>query len=183
MTLIIIISIILIAIILYYVLFPENFHLMVSFKSGNGLTFSKTGIEYDKKPDFYPQDGFDYIASYITKLAKYSTKFKSLIISTKDGEKALGLDSKNGEINVGFTIEWKTQPKEETSIREYFEKLNIKPHEDYLADNGGIKDSTRLLDYNITRSEEDVTKLVKEILIKLIGITEFDELNIRYDET
>ena len=156
---------------------------MFKLDNGSGITFSKTGIKLEKKPDFYPNNGFDYIASYISKLVTYSTKFKSLIISTKDGEKALGLDSRNGEINVGFTIEWKTHPKEETSIRDYFEKLNIKPHEDYLADNGDMKGSTRLLDYNITRSEEEVTKLVKEILIKLIGITESDELKINYDET
>jgi hypothetical protein len=59
MTLNIIISIILVGIISYYLLFPKDTLLMITLNNGSGVTFSKTGINREKKPDYYPQNGFE----------------------------------------------------------------------------------------------------------------------------
>ena len=182
MTLIIISSIILLCIILYYVLVPKDSFITLSLNGKPGITFSRSSIEFEKSPDIYPTNGFDHLSSYIKKLMVFSKEMKSIIISTKDGEKALGLDSREERISVGFTTEWKKNPQEEQRIRAYFDKLNITPHEDYLAGNGGVVDSTRILQYYIDGSEKEITELTKDILVKLSAITENEELHIHYHE-
>jgi hypothetical protein len=180
---IVIISIVVIGLVAYYALFPKNSFITISSKGKGGITFSRTSVKYRPAPDFYPENGFEHLGSYISKLLKYSDEFKLLIISTPEGDKALGLNSKAGIVGVGFTVEWKQDPEEERMIRDYFKRMNIAPHRDYLADNGGIKDSTRVLDYNIQGNEKEITMLVKDVLKKLCDISETEALNIYYEGT
>lgn len=182
-TVIIILSIIVIGLIAYYVFFPKNTYVTIYQKDKSGITFSRTGIKYQNAPDYYPNNGFEHLNSYISKLLRYSDDFKSLIISTPKDDKALGLDTRAGVLNIGFTVEWKQEPEKEKSIRDYFKRLNISPHRDYLAANGGIPDSTRVLDFNIEGNEKEVTELVKDILKKLCDMSEVEALNIYYEET
>lgn len=182
-TLIIAISIIIVGIIAYYVFFPKNTYITIYGKDKSGFTFSKTGVKYQKAPDYYPENGFDHLESYISKLLIYSDGFKSLIISTPKGDKALGLDTRAGVLNIGFTVEWKQEPEKEKLIRDYFKSLNIPPHMDYLAANGGVAESTRVLDFIVEGNEKEITLLVKDILIKLCDISETEGINFRYEET
>lgn len=182
-TIIVIISITVFVLFAYYVFFPKNTFISFRTKGKRGITFSRTGIKYDPAPDFYPKNGFEHLELYISKLLKYSDDFKSLIISTPDGDKALGLDSRAGIVSVGFSIEWKQKPEEERMIRDFFSRMDIAPHRDYLAANGGINDSTRVLEYNINGNEKETTALVKDILKKLCDISETEALNIYYEET
>ncbi len=182
-TIIILISIVVIGLVAYYVFFPKNTFITISTKGKGGVTFSRDSVKYRPAPDFYPKNGLEQLRSYISKLLKYSDEFKLLIISTPEGDKALGLNSKAGIVGVGFTVEWKQEPEEERMIRDYFKRINIAPHRDYLADNGGIKDSTRVLDYNIQGNEKEITMLVKDILKKLCDISETEALNIYYEGT
>ena len=113
----------------------------------------------------------------------YSDEFKCLIVSTPKGDKALGLDTKAGVLNIGFSVEWKQEPEKEKLIRDYFQRLNIFPHRDYLAANGGVPESTRILDFIIKGDQKEVTELVKDVLKKLCDISETEALNIYYEET
>jgi hypothetical protein len=182
-SLIIILSIIVIGFIAFYFFFPKNTFITIYQKDKSGITFSRTGIKYRHAPDYYPENGFNHLDSYISKLSAYSESFKSMIISTPKGDKALGLDSKAGVISVGFTVEWKQEPDKEKSIREYFQRLKILPYRDYLAANGGVPESTRVLDFKIEGNEKEVSSLVKDILKKLCDISEGEPLNIYYEET
>jgi hypothetical protein len=182
-TIIIIISTIVLGLVAYYVFFPKNKFITISKKGQSGITFSRINVKYRPAPDFYAENGFKHLGSYISKLLKYSDDFKLLIISTPEGDKALGLDSKAGILNVGFTVEWKQNPEEESAIRDYFERLDIAPYQDYLADNGGIKDSTRVLNYHVQGNEKEIIVLVKDILRKLCDISDTEALNIYYEGT
>jgi hypothetical protein len=182
-TIIAITSIIVIGLVAYYMFFPKNTFITFRTKGKSGITFSRTGVKFEPPPDFYPENGFEQLGSYISKLLVYSDEFKSLIISTPDGDKALGLDSRAGIVSVGFTLEWKQEPEQERMVRDYFKRLNIDPNRDYLADNGGVKDSTRVLDYNIQGDEKEITVLVKDILKNLCDISETEALNIYYEGT
>ena len=182
-TIIIITSIVVIGMVAYYVFFPKSTFITISRKGKAGITFSRTGVQYRPAPDFYPKNGFEHLGSYISKLVKYSDESKLLIISTREGDKALGLNSKGGIVDVGFTVEWKQEPEEERMIRDYFKRMDIEPYRDYLADNGGIKDSTRVLDYHIQGNVIEITMLVKDILKKLCNISETEALNIYYEGT
>lgn len=177
--LIITVSILIISSVAYYIFFPKNTFIMVPLKNKSGLTFSKSGVSFNPAPDYYPENGFNHISSYISELIRYSDNFKSLIISVRDGDKALGLNSKSGIISVGFSVQWKQYPEKEKLIRDYFHKLAISPYRDYFANN----EETRVLDYHIEGDENELAALVKDILKKLCDISEDDPLDFYYEGT
>ena len=178
--LIIILSIIVIGIGAYFLFFPKGTFITFYGKDKSGITFSKTGIQYQKAPDYYPENGFEHLDSYISNLLVYSNEFKSLIISNPRGDKALGLHTRAGVLNIGFTVEWKQEPEKEKLIRDYFQRLNIPPHRDYLAANGGVPESTRILNYTVSGDEKEITDLVKDILQKLCDISDSEPITISY---
>lgn len=182
MTILIIISAVLVCVIAYYFLFPENRFITFYFKDKNSIVFSKTRISYKSAPDRYSADGIDHISSYISKLIVPSTKFKFLFIFTPDGQRGLSLTAKDSQITVGFTVDWRKHPEKEKDIRSYFKKLDIEPSEDYLGGNGDVADATRLLSYPLTGTETALSKLVKDMLQSLCNISSKEALDIRYDD-
>lgn len=182
MTILIISSAVLVCVISYYILFPENRFITFYFKDKSGIVFSKTRISYQPASDRYSADGIDHILSYISKLIVPSTKYKFLSIFTPDGQRGLGLTAKNGQITVSFTVDRRKHPEKEKNIRSYFKKLDIEPSEGYLGGNGGVADATRLLSYPITGTETAISNLVKDMLQSLCDISSKEALDIRYDD-
>ncbi len=182
MTILIISSAVLVCVIAYYFLFPENRFITFYFKDKSGVVFSKTRISYQPAPDRYSTNGIDQIPSYISKLIVPSTKFKFLFIFTPDGQRGLSLTAKDGQITVGFTVDWRKHPEKEKNIRSYFKRLDIEPIKDYLGGNGGVADATRLLSYPIAGAETTISSLVKDMLQHLCDISSKEALDIRCDD-
>lgn len=105
-TLSIISCVIIIGLIAYSMLFSGSGHTFITFNlfDNSGLTFSKSGVTFDKAPDYYEEGGFKQLPMYISDLIKPSINYKNLIISTQKGDKALSLGSKNGLVDVSFTV-------------------------------------------------------------------------------
>ena len=177
----VIIVILLVCSLAYYLVFPKNTFITLDLGEKRGVVFSRTSISYQPSPDHFSKDGIHHIGPYISKLLVPSTKFKSLLIFTPDGQRGLGLDAKDGHIEVGFTVDWRKEPEKEKAIREYFEELNIKATEDYLGGNGGIPDAVRLLSYPIKGTEIEITNCVKDMLQRLCDISPTEALDISYN--
>lgn len=181
MTIFIIISALLLCLIVYYFLFPRNTFFTFYLGDKRRIVFSRTSVSYKPSPDRFPNDGLNHIAPYISKLLVTSTKFKSLLIFTPDGQRGLSLDAKEGQIKVRFTIDWRKDPAKEKTIRKYFQNLDIKPTEDYLGGNGGVPDAVRILSYPITGTEPEVVNLVKDMLQNLSDVSSNEVLDINYE--
>ncbi len=123
------------------------------------------------------------IASYISKLNVPSPKFKSLIITKPETEEGLSLDSRNGQVNIAFLVDWRKKSDQEKSIRDYFSKIKIHPNRDYLAGNGDIPDATRVVEYHLSGDDNQITDLVIDILRSICNIKSEDPLNIHYEVT
>ncbi len=182
MTILIISSAVLVCVIAYYFLFPENRFITFYFKDKSGIVFSKTRISYQPAPDRYSAGGIDHLPSYISKLTVPSTKFKFLFIFTPDGQRGLSLTAKDGQISVGFTVDWRKYPEKEKNIRSYFKRLDIEPIKDYLGGNGDVADAIRLLSYPISGTETAVSNQVKDMLQRLCDISSKEALEIRLDD-
>lgn len=166
-------------------LFSGSGHSFITFNlfDNSGLTFSKSGVSFNKAPDSYEDGGFDQLPRYILDLIKPSKNYKRLIISTQKGDKTFSLGSKEGLVNVSFSLTKSDVNMQKLSkIRNYFTTLNIKPLKDYLAKNGGVKDAIRVLTYPIQGNEKEVTKRVEEMLLELVGISDKDAVEIYYKE-
>jgi hypothetical protein len=182
MTILIIIAVSLLCLAIYYLLFPKNTFFTFYFNDKSRLVFSKTRIAYKPAPDSFSRDGINHISPYISKLFIPSTKFIFLLIFSPDGHRGLSLEAKDGEIKVGFTIDWRKQPEKENNIRNYFQNLHIETSKDYLGGNGGVPDAVRLLSYPLKGNEAEISSLVKDMLQTLCGISPQEALDIEYDE-
>jgi hypothetical protein len=152
------------------------------------VTVDKTGktireeVVDAPEPDHFTTNGFDHIEPYITRLLVPSPQFKSVIIATPDGNRALLLYARNGKTEVSMHVAWRQEPKREASIRKLFASLRIAPSKDYLAGNGGIPDAMRCLSYPIEGAADEITALTKRILKKLCGISPAEGLNITFND-
>jgi hypothetical protein len=153
------------------------------------VTVDKTGKTIREEvvdvpePDHFPANGFDHIESYITRLVALSSRPKTIVIGTPDGNRAIFLQAQDGKTEV-FLMALNThqQRKREEAIRTFFKTLGIEPSKDYLAGNGGAPNSTRCLSYPIAGTVREVTELTKRILNELCGISPKEGLNIRFND-
>lgn len=171
-----------IAIAAYFVFFPRNSFIIFSKPGGGSITFSRRSVSIDAPPDHFLTNGFDHLAPYISRFLTPSHRFKSLSISTPNGQHALLYTARDGKVEAFFSIEWRQKPEQEATIRKFFKSLGITPTVDYLASNGGVPDSTRCLMYPISGNADEVTALTKRILQELCGITPTEAVDIEYQE-
>jgi hypothetical protein len=180
--LIVLLGLIVVAVAAYFLLFPRNTFISFPRPSGGMVVFSSKGVSFEAAPDKYPTNGFDYIGPYVSRLLVPTNQFKFLNFFTPDGTRGFGLDAKDGVVTAGLTVEWRQERQKEAAIRSFFRSLGIAPSRDYLAGNGGVPDATRILDYPIKGTPEEVTALTKRILEELCSVSPTEALDIRYGE-
>src|SRR5665213_2677386 len=134
------------------------------------------------KPDYYPAKGFDHIEPYIDRLLVSSPGFRSITISTPDGNRGLCVRAQDDKIEVSLIIELQQEPNREEAVRNFVKSLGINASKDFLADTGGAPDSVRCLLYPISGPAPKLTSMVKRILKMLCGISPTGALNIMYAE-
>ncbi len=166
--------------VIYFVRFPPNTFITFSRPGGGSITFSRTSLSFDAAPDHFATNGLDHIQPYIARFLVPSHKFKSLIISTPDGKRALGFDARDGQAKVFLSVEWRQEPEREAAIRSFFKSVEIEPSMDYLAANGGVQGSTRCLEYPIKGTTNEVTALAERILCEVCGVSPTEALDIDY---
>jgi hypothetical protein len=181
-TLLIFLCLIVAAVIAYFVFFPRDTFYTFSKPGGASVTFSRTGISIESAPDRYATNGFDHIQPYVSRLLVPTNRFKFLQIFTPDGNHGFGFTAKDGKVEAGLIVEWRREAPREAAIRAFFNSLGIAPSNDYLADNGGVPNTTRVLDYPITGNTDEVTALTKRILQELCGVSPTEALDIKYGD-
>ncbi len=176
------VSVIVVAVVAYFLVFPRNTFISLSRPSGGTVTFSRTGVSFEAAPDHFATNGFDHIEPYVSRLIVPTNHFKFLNMFTPDGTRGFGFDAKDGVVHAGLTVEWRQESQRESAIRAFFSSLGIAPSRDYLAGNGGVADATRILEYPVTGSTAEVTTLTKRILQELCGVSPTEALDISYGD-
>ena len=173
---------IVLAVIAYFLLFPQSTFIIFSKPGGGTVTFSRTSISFESAPAHYPVNGFDHVGQYVSQLLVPTNSFKSLSMFTPDGSRGFGLDAQNGVVHATLTTEWRQEVQREAAVRSFFSALGIAPSRDYLAGNGGVPDATRILEYPITGNPAEITALTKRILQQLCSVSATEALDINYTE-
>ncbi|MGJ8723720.1 MAG: hypothetical protein ACSHYB_04105 [Roseibacillus sp.] len=160
---------------------PESTFLMFSSPSNRTFTLSRTGVSVGAKPQVFENNGINQLRPFVERLNTFSEEFQSVHIFTLDGERGLGLDSQDGVISVGFTVEWRQETEREDAIREFLKVRDYKPSSDYLAANGDVPDATRVLDYEIAGTTEELTELLRTLLQDIYGIQPNEAISVLYE--
>ena len=181
-TLIILLGIVVLAFVAYLFFFPRDTFIIVARPSGGSVIFSHSSISFESAPDRYTTNGFDHIEPYVSRLLVTTNRFKFLNIFTPDGNRGFALCAKDGKVEAELTDEWRQESQKEAAIRAFFGSLGIAPSRDYLAGNGGVSDSTRVLEYPISGNSTEVAAFTKRILQELCGVSPTEALDIKYQE-
>jgi hypothetical protein len=128
--------------------------------------------------DYYPENGFDHIASYISKLLASTSTKKSLIFGTLDRMRGCLLFAYGSMIQVSFILKVQQENTREPSIREFFKNKDKTPASDYLSEDRRF----RILQYPLNGTAEELTAITKTILQELCAISAKEALTIKFDE-
>lgn len=127
---------------------------------------------------YYTDNAFAQIESYISRLIVPSDKYKSLSIYALDQIRGCSLQTVRKILEVWFILKPHQENSREAKIRSFFASREISPSRDYLANNGG----TRILDYPLSGTVDDLTAMVKKILQELCDVSAKEPLCIEYKE-
>jgi hypothetical protein len=129
--------------------------------------------------DYFAENGFDQIESYVSRMLTSATKFRHILIAALDGERCCSLFADGPVILVGFIImDTRQDHKKEKNIRKFFASRYKPPAKDYLAQDGRV----RFLDYPLSGNASELTAITKTILQELCGISPKEALSIKYSE-
>jgi hypothetical protein len=134
------------------------------------------------EPDHFASDGFAQIESYVSWLLRSSARYTSLIIATPDQQIAVSLGQRGGVPHFSISVEWRSEPDRETTIRQFFDERGLATYHDYLAGNGGVPDATRCLDYYLPPDVQFITTLTKDVLRQIYQLQEQDALDFSFEE-
>src|SRR6478736_3395904 len=123
---------------------PTKMHVVTVDKHGNRLG---PGEWVDVPAPQSEPAGLAAIPSYIARLFASTAPYASCSVFTAGGGAGFGICRRGSEVQFLFTIEWREHSAQEHCIREFFAANDLAPIHDYLAQNGLVPDSTRVLIY------------------------------------
>lgn len=131
----------------------------------------------DTKGNYYPKDGFQHIHSYMERLLSSKRRHAFLMISALDATRGFAFFLNRPVIQACF-VSKASQKGSEEKIRDFFTSRGIRPSRDYVAGGG----TTRIIDYPVHGSAEELTSLAKSILREVCDISTAEPLSIRYKQ-
>jgi hypothetical protein len=149
----------------------ENYHIFLELEQE----------ESAKRPqgDYYPQNGFDHIESYVSRLLSSTMQRRSVLINTLDRERGCSLFADSSMVIVGFIIMQSLEDrKREKKIRKFFASRDKIPSQDYSAQDGRV----RIIDYPLSGNVSELTAMTKTILQEICNISPKEALSIKYRE-
>ena len=166
----------------WFALLPANTFMIFRRPDGGSIVVGRGSIRSEPPPKSYPTNGFDHLAEYLAKLQSSTKGFKSALFATEAGDRACSFWSRDGDVEVALSVDWRTEPEREARIRAFFGGRAVEPSEDYLSDNGNEVGSIRNLTYPLADDLSELTRTARAILEDLCGITATDSLKVTYTE-
>ena len=152
-------------------------------EDGSTVTRSREGIEIEPPPDKFAADGFEHIEAYIERLLSSEAEHTSIIFAEPSGDKGFLIWKHGDVVEAVMGADRFDEPEKEGRIRAYFRELSIGPTQDYLSQNGPVKDSTRNLTYPLSeQTVEALTARVEDIMQTIEDMSPDAAMEVRYDE-
>lgn len=128
--------------------------------------------------EYYADNGFEHIAPYISRLLVPADGYKALRIFALDRMRGCGVLAHGSVVQISFVMEGSRESPREVNIRSFFASRGNRPSGDYLASKG----RTRILQYPLSGTAEELTASIKTILQELCDISPKEALSIKLDE-
>ncbi|HEY7161083.1 MAG TPA: hypothetical protein VH815_07475 [Acidobacteriota bacterium] len=128
--------------------------------------------------DYYPENGFDHIEPYISRLMTSAVDKRFVLFFALDQKRGCSLSADGQVIQVSFAIHSQQDTQNEKKIRKFFNSRGTTPARDYLAQNG----HERILQYPLTGTVAELTAITIAILKELCAVLPTEALSIEYRE-
>lgn len=129
-----------------------------------GQEIGSPRVVFTPAPETVAREGLAQLASYVERLQASPARGTSLLIAPTDERFAVGLYRTEGQTLLNLTFDQTTARSEEAAVRAFFAARDLAPTQDYLAMNGGVPDSTRLLAYSLPAAPAQITELLRAML-------------------
>ena len=156
--------------------------MVVSTVDSKGQMIGTPQLHLLPTPTQIPSRGLSQLPTQVARLTNSGSRSATLIISTPDQQRGFGVSKLNRQIEFLFTIERSATPNEEGTVRRLFTTLRVFPKEDYLASNGGVSNSTRILTYPQPSNTPSLAAHCSRILKEVYGVSDEEGLTFSFEE-
>jgi hypothetical protein len=131
--------------------------------------------------DRFTSNGISHIRSFVTRVLSSEAESSWITIGTPSGRNGIGIGKQNGRISVDLSVNVR-RPTREAAIRMFFVKRGIPACRDYVASNGGVPNSVRVLEYPLQCDAGRISKLAADLLKSVYRLTSRSALDIGFTE-
>ena len=147
-------------------------------------TVRKDGTEYDVRwvnippPDVVRFRGLSRLGSYVNRVAASSRSFASLVASTPDGNRAVGVWKFKGAMSVNVSLKVPEDAHTEGRVRTIAAERAYPLIQDYLANEG----ATRSIRIGLPGDPTIVTDFARMLLHDVLGVRRLSGMHYGFDE-
>jgi hypothetical protein len=127
-------------------------------------------------------NGFEQIERFVSRVLASGMASSWVQLSTKSGRTAISIAKHKSKLTLGLTVHAKRQRSREAAVRQFFASRHISPSADYLAANGGVPETTRVLDFPMPNSSTAVARVASDLLREIYRLRDTTTLDIRFEE-
>jgi hypothetical protein len=144
----------------------------------------KDGTEYDvhwvriPPPDVIRFRGLSRLGSYVNRVASSSASFATLVASTPDGDTALGVWKRKGEMSVDLSFNVPREASTEARVRQIALDRGYSLIDDYLANEGAV----RLIQIALPSDPVVVTDFAHRLLHDVLGVRRLAAMHYGFEE-
>jgi hypothetical protein len=129
----------------------------------------------------FPSGGISQIGAFVRRVLRSPASSAWIVISTPSGRTAISIGKHEGAASFGVSTDVRKRSRER-ALRSFFAARRIQPTRDYLAANGRVQNSTRVLEFPAPRTATSSAKIAGDLLRTVYGLTDRSALDIRFSE-
>src|SRR5256885_5487066 len=111
----------------------------------------------------FSSDGISHIRPFVMRVLSSKANASWITVGTPSGRTAIGIGKQGSRVSVDVSVNVR-RPAREAAIRKFFASRKLEPCKDYLARNGGVPNSVRVLEYPLQPDAGQISKLAGNLL-------------------
>lgn len=130
--------------------------------------------------DSVPESQEEQLRLGIARLLSSKREFVSLMVFTSDGQGGFFVSRRGPQVAFHETVDARRQRQLEAAIRGFHETRGHAVITDYLASNGGIPNSTRVMAFEVPGEAEQLLAICLAALREVRGVSADDPLHVDF---
>ena len=127
-------------------------------------------------------NGFSEVEGDIARVLASRAASSWAQFSTMSGKTSISVGKHEGKLQLSLVVDQRRLRHREAAVRNFFAHHQIRPTQDYLAGNGGIAKSTRVLVFPLPNDAGVAAEIATDLLQEIYQLKSTTTLDIRFEE-